>query len=247
MFILYKSYVRACVAVFLFTWLTSAAAAQVPAALPGQLLDAVSGDPVADVTVFIEELGRETTADGDGRFTFEGVTPGTYHVFVIADGYSTRRSEVVVTSDSQPVVLTVDPELHFEEVVSVSANPRNQFESFQSTSVLEGQDLATQVQGSLGATLEGQPGVAVRSFGPATARPVIRGLSGDRVLILEDGQRTGDVSSQSGDHAVNLNPAAAQRIEVVRGPATLLYGSNAIGGLVNVITDEIPTSDDSRH
>jgi iron complex outermembrane receptor protein len=61
------------------------------------------------------------------------------------------------------------------------------------------------------------------------------------VLILQDGQRLGDLSSQSGDHGVQINPAAAQRIEVVRGPATLLYGANAIGGLVNVITDEIPT------
>src|SRR5574339_972108 len=94
---------------------------------------------------------------------------------------------------------------------------------------------------SLGATLESQPGVAARSFGPAPARPVIRGLDGDRVLILQDGQRLGDLSSQSGDHGVPINPAAAQRIEVVRGPATLLYGANAIGGLVNVITDEIPT------
>jgi len=92
---------------------------------------------------------------------------------------------------------------------------------------------------SIGDTLESEPGVASRSFGPATTRPVIRGLGGDRVLILEDGQRTGDLSMQSADHAVTVNPAAAQRIEVVRGPATLLYGSNAIGGLVNVITDQI--------
>jgi iron complex outermembrane receptor protein len=70
---------------------------------------------------------------------------------------------------------------------------------------------------------------------------VIRGLSGDRVLILQDGQRMSDLSSQSGDHGVTTNPAAAQRIEVVRGPATLLYGANAIGGLVNIITDDIPT------
>ena len=235
-------HVRACVVVLLVTWFTCVAAAQAPSTLSGQLVDAVSGEPIAGVTVFLEELARETSADGDGRFTFEGVMPGAYHLYVIADGYSTRRSEVVVTPEPQPVIVTVDPELHFEEVVSVSANARNQFESFQPTSVLAGQDLATRVEGSLGATLEGEPGIAVRSFGPASGRPVIRGLSGDRVLILEDGQRTGDVSSQSGDHGVTVNPAAAQRIEVVRGPATLLYGANAIGGLVNVITDEIPTT-----
>ena len=112
--------------------------------------------------------------------------------------------------------------------------------------MLAGQELTKQLEMSLGATLENQPGVAARSFGPAPARPVIRGLDGDRVLILQDGQRIGDLSSQSGDHGVPVNPAAAQRIEVVRGPATLLYGANAIGGLVNVITDEIPTQADRR-
>jgi iron complex outermembrane receptor protein len=81
----------------------------------------------------------------------------------------------------------------------------------------------------------------MREFGPGPARPIIRGLDGDRVSVLEDGQRMGDLSSQSGDHGVPTNPAAARKIEVVRGPATLLYGANAIGGLVNVITDQIPT------
>ena len=140
-----------------------------------------------------------------------------------------------------PIELQVDFDLHFEEVVSVSGDARSQFDTFQATSVLAGQELSKQLEMSLGATLESQPGVAARSFGPAPARPVIRGLDGDRVLILQDGQRLGDLSSQSGDHGVPINPAAAQKIEVVRGPATLLYGANAIGGLVNVITDEIPT------
>ena len=96
------------------------------------------------------------------------------------------------------------------------------------------------MKGTLGAALEDQAGVATRSFGPGPSRPVIRGLDGDRVLILEDGQPTGDLSSQSADHGVAANPAAATRLEVVRGPATLLYGSNAIGGLVNVINGLIP-------
>ena len=138
--------------------------------------------------------------------------------------------------------MPVDPELHFEEVLSVSPEARSQLDAFQPTSVLAGQELTKQLDVSLGETLRNQPGVAVRSLGGAPARPVVRGLDGDRVLILQDGQRTGDLSSQSSDHGVSVNPAAAQRIEVVRGPATLLYGANAIGGLVNVITDEIPTA-----
>ena len=126
-------------------------------------------------------------------------------------------------------------------MLSVSPNARPQFESYQATTVLDGQELAKNLESTLGATLSEAPGVAMREFGPGPARPVIRGLDGDRVAVLEDGQRMGDLSSQSGDHAVPTNPAAAKRIEVVRGPATLLYGANAIGGLVNVITDSIPT------
>ena len=127
------------------------------------------------------------------------------------------------TSTSEPHALTVDvsldPELHYSEVVSVSPEARDQFESYQPTSVLAGQDLFKQLEPTIGATLSAEPGVAQRSFGPGPARPVIRGLDGDRVLILEDGQRMGDLSSQSGDHGVNINPAAASQIEVVRGPS----------------------------
>jgi iron complex outermembrane receptor protein len=234
--------VRACAVLFACLASPAVAHAQPVVVLSGQLLDSLTGEPIAGASVFVEELAREARADGEGRFTVPGVAPGTYHVFVLADGYSSRRTEVVAAAGGLAVVVPVDPELHFEDVVSVSARARGQFESFQPTSVLSGQERDQRLEGSLGATLEGQPGVAVRSFGAAPSRPVIRGLDGDRVLILENGQRTGDLSSQSGDHGVTVNPASADRIEVVRGPATLLYGANAIGGLVNVISEDIPTA-----
>ena len=126
-------------------------------------------------------------------------------------------------------------------MLSVSPTARPQFESYQPTTVLDGQELTKNLEATIGATLSEAPGVAMREFGAASARPVIRGLDGDRISVLEDGQRMGDLSSQSGDHSVPTNPAAARKIEVVRGPATLLYGANAIGGLVNVITDSIPS------
>jgi iron complex outermembrane receptor protein len=215
--------------------------AQTGAALTGRLVNSLSGDPIAGAAVTLEELRRVTTSGADGAFTFDNVPPGTYHLSVRADGFSSRRTEVAVPAPA-PVDVLVDPELHFEDVVSVSPEARSQLEAYQPTTVLAGQELTKQLGLSLGETLQHQPGVATRSFGPAPARPVIRGLDGDRVLILQDGQRTGDLSSQSGDHGAAINPAAAQRIEIVRGPATLLYGANAIGGLVNVITDEIPTT-----
>jgi iron complex outermembrane receptor protein len=148
----------------------------------------------------------------------------------------------MVRTGEQTSDVPLAPELHFSEVTSVSPEGRSQFESFQATDVLGGQELTKELQGTLGATIENEPGIALRSFGPGPARPVIRGLDGDRVLIVEDGLRMGDLSSQSGDHGVNVNPASASTIEVVRGPATLLYGANAIGGLVNVLTNDIPRS-----
>jgi iron complex outermembrane receptor protein len=217
------------------------AAAQGGVTFSGRLVNSLSGAPIAGANVTLDELRRQTTSNADGTFTFDNVPPGTYHVSVRADGYSSRRSEVAVAAGATAVDVRVDPELHFQEVLSVSADTRSQFEAFQPTSVLAGQELQKQLEASVGSTLENQPGVAARTFGPAPARPVIRGLGGDRVLILQDGQRMADLSSQSGDHGVTANPAAAQRIEVVRGPATLLYGANAIGGLVNIITEDIPT------
>lgn len=213
---------------------------QEPAVLEGRLVNSLNGDPLTNATVVIDELKREVVSDANGAFRFENIAPGTYHLWVRAQGYSSRRTEVTVPAGA-PIELRIDFDLHFQEVASVSAEVRSQFETFQPTSVLAGQELTKQLESSLGATLENQPGISVRSFGPAPSRPIVRGLDGDRVQILQDGQRTGDLSSQSGDHGVSLNPAAAERIEIVRGPATLLYGANAIGGLVNVITNEIPT------
>jgi iron complex outermembrane receptor protein len=228
-------------AVFLGVLSPEAASAQ-GVAFKGRLIDSVSAMTVGGATVRIDELRRETVTAEDGTFTFENVAPGVYHLSVRLEGFSSRRSEITVANTSAAQVdVMVDPDLRYHETVSVSPEPRSQFEAYQPTSVLAGQELGKQLQMSLGATLENQPGVAARSFGPAPSRPVVRGLDGDRVQILQDGQRMGDLSSQSGDHGVAINPAAAKRIEVVRGPATLLYGANAIGGLVNVITEDIPT------
>ena len=107
-------------------------------------------------------------------------------------------------------------------------------------SVLGGADLAAAVRPTLGETLASQPGVSTSGSGPNVARPVLRGLSGDRIRILTDGIGSLDVSSSSSDHAVAINPLTADSIEVLHGPAALLYGSSAIGGVVNVVDARIP-------
>ena len=234
------SFIRGSVSIVLILCLAGPAAAQ-GASLTGKVTRD-NGDPMAGAAVVIDELKREVRTGADGVYRFDNVPPGIYHVDVRAEGYSTHRTEVTVTAQGGTLDLVVELDLHFSEVVSVSPNARSQFESYQPTSVLAGQELQKDLEATIGATLQSQPGVAMRAFGPGPARPVIRGLDGDRVAVLADGQRVGDLSSQSADHGVAVNPASAKRIEVVRGPATLLHGANAIGGLVNIITNQIPSA-----
>lgn len=209
--------------------------------LSGKITQTEGAQPLSGALVVIDELRREVRTGADGSYRFENLPPGQYHVGVRAEGYSTRRTEVTIGTTPVELNISIDFDLHFAEVLSVSPTARPQFESYQPTTVLDGQELTKNLEATIGATLSESPGVAMREFGNASARPVIRGLDGDRISVLEDGQRMGDLSSQSGDHSVQTNPAAARKIEVVRGPATLLYGANAIGGLVNVITDSIPS------
>jgi iron complex outermembrane receptor protein len=216
------------------------ARAQQGSTISGKLVDAVTRAPVVGAVVTLEGTTLTTTSRDGGTYRLSGVSPGSYRLVVTGAGFIPSRKTVDIGATPLMLDVELDPQLHFTDIVSVSPNARDQFESYQPTTVLAGQDLYKQLQGTLGSTLAVQPGVAERSFGPGPSRPVIRGLDGDRVLILEDGQRMGDLSSQSGDHGVTVNPASANRIEVVRGPAALLYGANAIGGLVNAITNEIP-------
>jgi iron complex outermembrane receptor protein len=107
-------------------------------------------------------------------------------------------------------------------------------------SVLDEAELTREVRPSIGETLARQPGVSATSFGPAASAPVLRGLSGDRVRVLTDGIGSLDLGSSGPDHAIAINPITAEKIEVLRGPAALLFGSSAIGGVVNVIDSRIP-------
>jgi len=108
------------------------------------------------------------------------------------------------------------------------------------TSVVEGLELQRNLDGQVGEILESLPGVSGTGFSPGASRPILRGFSGERVRVLTDGLGSLDVSNTSDDHAVSIDPLTAERIEVLRGPAVLLYGSQAIGGAVNVIDKRIP-------
>jgi len=129
---------------------------------------------------------------------------------------------------------------HRDEAIVVTGVRRSSADVLGGVSVLDEAELDRELRPSLGETLARLPGVSATSFGPKASAPVLRGLSGDRVRVLTDGIGTLDLSSAAPDHAISINPITADRIEVLRGPAALLFGSSAIGGVVNVIDSRIP-------
>jgi iron complex outermembrane receptor protein len=152
------------------------------------------------------------------RPSFRGLTPLAAALLIASPAYAI---------DLQPQVIT--------------ANPLGSAQLASPSTVLEGDSLTLQQKGSLGETLNKQPGVSSSYFGPGASRPIIRGLDGDRIRVLRNGVGALDASSLSYDHAVPLDPVNTDRIEIVRGPAALLYGGNAIGGVVNSFDNRIPT------
>ena len=124
--------------------------------------------------------------------------------------------------------------------VVITGNPLGSATLAQPSAVLTGDALALRRAGTLGETLSGLAGVSSSDFGPQASRPVIRGLDGDRIRLLDNGGASADASNLSFDHAVAVDPLVIERIEVLRGPAALLYGGNATGGVVNALDNRIP-------
>lgn len=134
------------------------------------------------------------------------------------------------------------------DAIQVSALPWMQSarDIVRPVDVLGGEKLEDARAATLGQTLQQLPGVQSTSFGPSVGRPIIRGLEGARVQVVSDGMSSGDVSALSADHAVSIDPFLADQIEVVKGPATLLYGSGAMGGAVNVTDGRMPHESGDR-
>jgi iron complex outermembrane receptor protein len=158
-------------------------------------------------------------------------------LFVSTGAFAQTASEPATASATATAPTTAT----LKEVV-VTANPLGSElnDMVAPVSSLSGDALSLRQNSTLGETLDKLPGVSSSYFGPNASRPVIRGLDGDRIKVLQNGGSTVDASTLSYDHAVPVDPLVAERIEVVRGPAALMYGGNAIGGVVNVIDNRIP-------
>ncbi|MCH8548181.1 MAG: TonB-dependent receptor [Balneolaceae bacterium] len=207
--------------------------------LRGEIVDANTGESVPGATVQIEELNRGTSTDADGEFRFNDLPDGEYMLIARSVAHQEKKITISHPADGY-LTIEIEPTVVRVDDVIVTASPFGRDVQYQSAQAFNVQNLQDRQASSFGEMLDGEPGIAMRSFGPAPSRPVIRGFDGDRLLILENGERMGDLSNTAHDHNISIDPLVADRVEVVRGPASLLYGSSALGGVVNIITSDIP-------
>lgn len=210
--------------------------------LSGTVRAAADGLPVAGAFVRIHSTDTNHPTDIQGRFTIEAVGAEPVAIHVSHAAYVTWHG--VVDPASGPVEILLEAASYtVDEIVVTGGGGRDELIDTSGSVGLSGVDLDRRLGGTLAATMADLPGVAQRSMGPASARPVVRGLDGNRLLVLEDGTSTGDLSASSPDHAVIVEPLLTEDIALVRGPAALQYGSNVIGGAVDVGRGAFPGHD----
>lgn len=215
--------------------LVAASSAQAQSArftLSGTARDA-RGDVLPGVTVALDGTALGTTTDADGRYALPGLAAGTYRVVFRYVGYRERSETVSLRTSQRLDVVLQDEDVAGDEVVVENDAARRAEASAQATSVLDAQELAAVRGQTLGAALERLPGVTLLQTGPSIAKPVVRGLHSERVVVVnagvaQEGQQWG------GEHGPEIDPFAAGTIEVVRGVAGVEYGVGAIGGVVKI-------------
>lgn len=215
----------------------------------GFVSDADDLKPLANVLVKLQGNSVSAFTDTEGMFSLKVAKPGNYEIQVSLPGYIISVMQINVLSGQENILyLRLFSSGFTTEVITVTDDhPPSVYDNLlELSSVLKEKELLRNMGQTLAFTLKNQTGISVRSMGPAPSRPVYRGLSGDRVMITEDGIKTIDLSATSPDHSVTVEPFTTERIEVQRGPKILIKTPSAIGGVINVIRYEIPQYIPSR-
>lgn len=201
----------------------------------------VDGTPLAGVRISVPEASRTATTLADGRFAITQLPTGTYTVSFTAIGYAPEVRRVTLADDDATLTVQMRPSAVELPAVQVTGTPgaTSALETPQPLAVVADADLRNGQAPSLGETLSRLPGLRSLSTGPGVGKPVIRGLTSNRVLILDGGQRL-ETQQWGDEHGPDISTADAQRVEVIRGPQSVLYGSDALGGVINVIPRETP-------
>ncbi len=234
-----RSVIALCLLLALGAPVTATAAAAAGDTVSGRVTEP-DGRAVAGAYVIVSELHRVALTGADGTFSLPAIPPGRYTVIVRQLGFNPQAREITVAGATALTITLERTSLTIEPLtVTATRAPIAALSSPLSTAALSADRLRRDQSVSLAHSLAQLPGVRALSTGQQIGKPVIRGLSGARVLVLADGSRLEDYS-WSDEDGPSVDARLAQRVEVIRGPASVLYGSDALGGVVNVIPDELP-------
>ena len=225
-------------------WLAPTAVVGQTASVSGRVIDRTEL-PLAGVTVSIVELNRATSTDSAGRFRFTNVPAGQFTISARRLGYVPSAAKLVVGGAAATIDLMLSPGAQRIEPVNVTAtrDVTAPLTAPLATSVLTGDQVDREGGVSLAHSVARLPGVRNVSTGQEIGKPMIRGLFGPRILVLADGSRLEDYS-WSDEDGPSIDARVAQRNEVIRGPASVLYGSDALSGVINVVPGDVPFAPD---
>ncbi|WP_019027227.1 TonB-dependent receptor [Colwellia piezophila] len=205
------------------------------------------GKPIQNATIELGSELQKTRSNAQGVFSFSDVKQGAFELHISAKNYGHSNHQITVAENNiSNINITLSASVM--EVIDVHATPlhTSSIESALPINVISGDELKMKQSSTLGETLKNEVGVHSSYYGPVASSPIIRGLDGPRVLITQNGLDVGDASRVGPDHVVATETSTATQIEVLRGPATLFYGSGAIGGVVNVVDNRVPTSNENE-
>ncbi len=215
----------------------------------GTVKSARSNNSLQSANVVIENTDLGTFTDENGKFIVKDIQSSEVSIKISMIGFVDTTLSVSTnkrTYDLGEIKLRTD----VLQLSNIDVHAHNNLiqPTLLSDIFLSGKDMQEKMYGSIAQTLQNETGIAIQSMGQATTRPILRGYSGDRFLITKNGVKTGDLSHSSADHAMSLDLGGVERIEVFRGPRALLFGSNTIGGVVNVEKNSLSSQklDESR-
>jgi iron complex outermembrane receptor protein len=211
--------------------------------ISGRILNAENSEPISNAEIVVIGEKVFSTSKSDGTFRIGPITSDNFRIKIthlafqekLIDFKSPEENEIKLVIYLFPKTINLLPVVVLDKK---STEMIDQLQQYNTN--LTGKDLHQKLGQTIASTLKNETGLAVRSMGPAPSRPVFRGLGQDRVLITEDGMKSIDLSATSPDHAVTIEPFTSERIEVLRGPRILTQSSTTIGGIVNIVKEEIP-------
>ena len=204
--------------------------------IKGVILDYSNQKPISGANIYIEGSDLGTVSNELGTFSLSIDNLKINEIKISMIGYRDTTLLVNQNNIKSKYQVFLNPKTIQMSGITVHSHKESKKDVAPSSISMIGNKLEKNIISDLATTLSGESGIAIRSSGQATQRPLLRGYSGDRFLITSDGFELGDMSNTTADHAVSMEISAADAVEVLRGPETLAYGSNTIAGIINIIT-----------